>query len=69
MNIPGFTAEASLTRPMKDYRPTGYISQINMYGVVPQQIRPPRCFLSGSYLCCWYPFAGWQCTRVHGLPE
>jgi hypothetical protein len=69
MNVPGFTADASLSTPVRsDYLAT-HALQGSTQRIVPQQIRPPRCFRSGVYTCCWYPLSGWWCTRTGGLPE
>ena len=69
MNMPGFTGEASLSKSnIRDYA-TGRVSQGYAEALVPQQIRPPRCFTTGAYMCCWYPFSGWWCNRIGGLPE
>src|SRR5215470_14795561 len=67
-NLPAFTAEASLWQSVQHYQQAGYTSQGYVYDIVPQQIRPPRCFSAeGGYVCCWHPFSRWSCTGVHGI--
>ncbi|HEV2915790.1 MAG TPA: hypothetical protein VGX92_21085 [Pyrinomonadaceae bacterium] len=65
MNIPGFTAEASLDKTSKRYQMVG-VSDVLVDGreVIPQ-LRQPYCRTIGGVTCCWTPWYGWQCVERH----
>ena len=68
MNMPGFTAEASLSKSVDHYRETGYPSPLYVQNIVPQ-LRDHQCWPDGPYICCYDAYLGYYCFRGHGFPE
>jgi hypothetical protein len=65
MNIPGFTAEASLYQTSERYQMVG-VPNVPVDGrEVRPQLRHPLCRTSGAVTCCWTPWYGWQCVERH----
>ncbi len=62
MNIPGFTAEASLYQTSERYQMAG-VSHVLTDG---RQVMPQFCYSPrpGLY-CCWTPWFGVQCRLLH----
>jgi hypothetical protein len=70
MNIPGFTAEASLCKSTDYYRETAFRSQVHLQEIVLQLRDGPRCQPDGQgRICCYDPYRGYYCFRIHGFPE
>ena len=70
MNIPGFTAEASLFTSLTHGREMGHPLRVDVERVVPQLRDGPVCQPDGfGRLCCYDPYVGYYCFRVHGFPE
>ena len=68
MNIPGFTAEASLYETSDRYQVVG-VPNVPPDGreVVPQLRPQTYCRTSGGVTCCWTPWYGWQCFQRHTI--
>jgi hypothetical protein len=67
MNIPGFTAEASLDRTSNRYiRAEPASDQGNREGIIPQAriILDGFCIGNGSYCCFRGPDGKWSCGRT-----
>lgn len=67
MNIPGFTAEASLDQSDNDYMMTAASSEWSSRDqVVPQKpiILDGFCIGNGSYCCFRGPDGKWSCGRT-----
>jgi hypothetical protein len=66
VNIPGFTAEASLYKTSERYQ-MAEIPNAPAVGreVVPQLRQQTFCRTSGGVTCCWTPWYGWQCVERH----
>jgi hypothetical protein len=61
MNMPGFTAEASLYKTSEDYHMAGTAAPL----AHAQSVLPQWCYTSPSgYVCCWTPWFGWNCRRL-----
>jgi len=69
MNIPGFTAEASLSKSAEYYQKEG-ASQFYAQKIEPQLRDGRRCEPDGlGNICCYDPYLGYYCFRRHGFPE
>jgi len=66
MNIPGFTAEASLHQSNSHYNRTEDSSNLRKgEGIVPQaRILDGFCIGNGSYCCFRGPDGRWSCGRT-----
>jgi len=66
MNIPGFTAEASLYRTVRQFNPAETSAAFaRRKTIVPQaRILEGFCFRNGTYCCFKNPDGTWTCGRT-----
>ncbi len=64
MNMPGFTAEASIYQTSERYQMPGVLHALTDG----RQVMPQFCYSpSPGIFCCWILGLGWQCRRRHVL--